>query len=107
MTNECLDSAILWLIPPNDNDTQLLYNIVLLLHFIDIAFKYCKNDILVQKRNILEGIIVLGITHWLLPYLDNCYIGILVLCGSLWITGGHFKYKPLPTSGKAILITGK
>ena len=107
MTNVCLDSAILWLTPPNNYDVQFLYNIILLIHFTNIALKYCKNEILVQKRNIIEGIIVLGISQLLLPYLDNCYIGILVLCGALWITGGHFEYKPLPTFGKAILITGK
>ena len=102
--NDCLDSAILWLSPPSDN-IQLIYSIIVLLHFTLIAFRYCKDEILVQQHNILEGLILLGIAQFL-PNLVSWYIGLTVLCGSLWITGSHIRYKPLSTTGKAVLVTG-
>ena len=103
--NDCLNSAIVWLSPSLNNDTELLYSIIVLVHFTNIALKYCKDEILVQKHNILEGIILLGIAQ-ILPYLVSWYIGILVVCSSVWITGSRFRYKHLPTAGKAILVTG-
>ena len=103
--NDCLNSATLWLSPPK-NDDSLVYSIIVLVHFTYIAFKYCKDEILVQGHNVLEGIILFGIAQFI-PTLVSWYIGIILLCGSLWITGSRIKYKPLPTAGKAILVTGK
>lgn len=100
-----VDSTILWL-PPLTTDTQLHYNIIVLLHLTFIAFKYCTDEILVQKHNILEGITVLVLAQVLGSFV-NVYIGVAVLCGSLWIIGSRIRYKPLPTGGKAVLITGK
>lgn len=101
---DCLSRAIIWQLPGAD-DTQLTISLVILIYFIYIAIRHFNNDIIVQKGNIVEGVILLLLAQFL-GNLGNGYIRVLVLCVSLWVVGSRVKYRPLPTNGKAVLITG-
>ena len=102
---DCLSRAIIWQLPGAE-DTQLTISLVILIYFIYIAIRHFNNDIIVQKGNIVEGVILLLLAQFL-GNLGNGYIRVLVLCVSLWVVGSRVKYRPLPTNGKAVLITGK
>ena len=105
MVTVCTNSRTIWQIPSSP-DIQLTYTLVILIYFMYIAVRHIRDEIVIQKHNVIEGLFLL-LFACTLESLGTGYLGTVAVCITLCITGSRLKYKPLPTEGKAILITGK
>ena len=103
-------SDTLWQIPiwqiPSSQNIQLTHTLLLLVYFTYIAARYIKDEIVIQKQNVFEGVILI-LLACALKIFETGHLGTVALCFFLYFASTRYRYKPLSTEGKAILITGR
>ena len=103
-------SDTLWQIPiwqiPSSQNIQLTHTLLLLINFTYIAARYIKDEIVICKQNVFVGVILILLVC-ALKIFETGHLGTAALCALLYCASTGYRYKPLSTDGKAILITGR